>query len=193
VIERLVGDTFLDVVRRRTNEQLFRFWAQPAMLGELADGRYRIEGGWFTGDFDRSPYTVRVISGIRDVDRAEIPLDDFIGIPQATSPAYGAALPEDRVLRWERTGDGEADLHVIIMVGSDGNPAWRHFAPGNVYEAPVPDLSSIPGIPDITEGPIIWAIYAIRIPGFDFDSFTYRYLNRRYWTGWALDQFTATR
>ena len=183
----------MDVVRARTSEQLFRFWAQPAMLGTLADGRYRIEGGWYTSEFDRSPYTVRVLGGVRDVDRPEIRLEDFIGIPQATAPAYGEDLPSDRVLRWERTGPGEADLHVVIMIGSDGNPAWRHFAPGDVFEAPIPDLSTIPGIPDITEGRVIWAVYAVRIPGFEFDSFSYRYLNQRYWSGWAIDQFIANR
>ena len=193
IIERMVSGEFLDIVRARTSEQLFRFWAQPAMLGALADGRYRIEGGWYTGSFDRSPMTVRVVTGIRDVDRPEIPLDDYIGLPVATAPAYDQPFPEDRVLRWERTGTAEADMHVVIMIGSDGNPAWRHLAPGNVFEAPVPDLSSIPGIPDVTEGSVIWAVYAIRIPDFDFDSFSYRYLNDRYWTAWATDTFRATR
>lgn len=181
----------MDVVRGRTNERPFRFWAQPALLGSLADGRYRIESGWFTGDYDAPPYTVRVVNGVREVDRV-IVVDGFLGIPQATSPAYGETLPADRILRWSADGP-DPDMHVVLMIGGDGNPAWRHFAPGDVREAPIPDLSTIPEIDDISEGFITWVVYAVQIPGFRFDEFSYLYLQDRFWSAWSYDVFTAQR
>jgi hypothetical protein len=85
----------------------------------------------------------------------------------------------------------EPDLFVILMVGGDGNPAWRMFVPGSVTEAAIPDLSTIPGLDDISPGYITWVVYAVKIPGFDFDTFSYAYLNDRYWTHYALDYFQA--
>ena len=79
------------------------------------------------------------------------------------------------------------------MVGGDGNPAWRMFVPGDRQEAPIPNLETIPGINDISSGFITWAVYAIRIPGFDFDEVTYADLNDSLWSAWALDIFTAQR
>jgi hypothetical protein len=180
-----------DIVRGRTNDRPFRFWAQPALLGELADGRYRIVGGWYTGDFDSQPYTVVVRNGVRAFDET-VTLDGYLGLPQATSPAYGERIPADRILRWESDGE-DPDMHIILMVGGDGNPAWRHFVPGDVYEAPIPDLSSIEEIDDISAGFLTWVVYAVKIPGFDFDEFSYTYLQDRFWSHYAVDYFTATR
>lgn len=190
VIVREVNGETLDTVRGRTTERPFRFWAQPALYDALSDGRYRLLAGWYTGDFDSQPYTVVVRSGVRDAS-SEIVMDGFLGIPQATSPAYGERIPDDRVLRWESDGE-DPDMHIVLMVGGDGNPAWRHFVPGNVYEAPIPDLSSVPEISDISSGFITWVVYAVKIPGFDFNEFSYSYLSDRYWSHYAVDYFTAT-
>ena len=180
-----------DTVRGRSTASTFRLYAHPALYDALSDGRYRIQAGWYTDDFEDAPYTVVVRSGVRDVASAVV-IDDFLGIPQASAPAYGGMIPADRVLRWESDGM-EPDLHVVLMIGGDGNPAWRHFAPGNVYEAPVPDLSSVPEISDISPGVITWVVYAVKIPGFTFDELSYAYLNERYWSHYAVDYFTATR
>jgi hypothetical protein len=191
VIVREVNLQPLDIVRGRNNDRPFRFWAQPALFGALADGRYRIIGGWYTGDFDAQPYTVVVQNGVRAFD-ATVTLDGFLGIPQATSPAYGERLPSDRILRWAADGP-TPDMHIVLMIGGDGNPAWRHFVRGDVYEAPIPDLSTIEGIDDISAGFITWVVYAVKIPGFDFDEFSYTYLQDRFWSHYAIDYFTATR
>jgi len=189
VIVRAVHDVELDVVRQRSTARAFRFPAQPALFGALSDGRYRFDAMWATGDFDTQPLTAVVVNGVVDVSSA-ISIDSWLGIPQATSPAYGERLPADRVLRWSADGI-EPDLHVVLMIGGDGNPAWRHFAPGNVREAPIPDLSTIPGIDDISPGFVTWVVYAIKIPGFRFDEFRYTYLQDRFWSHYAVDYFTA--
>jgi len=188
VIVRVVNDVEIDTLRRRTNDRPFRLVSQPALFDALSDGRYRVEAGWFTGDFDSLPYTQIVRSGIVGVDRP-IPMNGFLGIPTATSPEYGAPLPADRILRWEADGPTPS-LHILLMTGGDGNPAWRQFLPGDVREAPIPDTSTL-GVADIATGDIYWQVYAVTIPGFDFDTFTYAYLNDRYWEKSAVDFFTA--
>ncbi len=192
LIYRLVNGTDFDTVRRRGGTGPVRFVGQPALSGALGDARYRITAGWFTGEFDAQPYTVVVQNGVTAAD-STVELPDFLGIPQAVSPAFGDTLPRDRMLRWRSTGGPNPDLHVILMVGGDGNPAWRMFVPGDVFSAPIPDLSSIPELRDISAGTITWVVYSISIPGFVFDEFTYNYLNDRYWSHYALDYFLALR
>jgi hypothetical protein len=191
VIVRQVNGVDLDVVRSRDASRPFRFMAQPALFGTLADGRYRIEAGWFTGDFDGQPYTIAVQRGVTAVD-SSITIGDFLGIPAATSPADGERLPADRVFRWSADG-ADPSLHVVIVIGADGNPAWRMFVPGNVREAPAPDFSTIPGLSDMPPGFLTWAVFSITIPGFDFNEFRYADLNDLFWTRWAVNFYTAQR
>jgi hypothetical protein len=131
-------------------------------------------------------------NGVTAVDDT-VMLPPFLALPDATSPASGAPIPADRVLRWtEAPGAPTPDLHLILMIGGDGNPAWRMFVRGDQHEAPIPDLSSIPMIEDISRGSITWVVYAMSIPGFDYDTLTYTYLNQRYWSAYAYNYFTAT-
>lgn len=190
LIERVVNGQAFGVVRARTADRPFRFVGEPALQGSLADARYRVIAGWYTSEFDGQPYTVVVQNGVVQVDDPVI-MPDFLGIPEAISPAYGEQLPTDRVLRWAERGEVEPDLHMLVMVGGDGQPAWRMFVRGDVFEAPIPDLSSIEGLDDISSGPITWAVYAVKIPGFDFDTFSYAHLNDRFWSHYSVDYFAA--
>lgn len=192
LVHRVVNGQDFDTVRARDASREFRFLAEPALERSLVDGRYRVTAGWYTSEFDSQPYTVVVQNGVTAVDET-VHMPDFLGIPEAVSPAYGERLPTDRILRWEAAAGPTPDLHLILMVGGDGNPAWRMFVPGDVTEAPIPDLSSIPGLDDISSGFITWVVYAVKIPGFDFDTFSYAHLNDRYWSHYALDYFVAQR
>ncbi len=200
VIVRKVNGVELDVVRARDASRPFRFFTQPALQGTLSDGRYTVEAGWFTGDFDAAPYTVAIERGVREVDQTLV-MDGFFGVPQAVAPGYGEMLPADRILRWQADG-AVPDLQVVSITGADGNPAWRVFLPGNVHEAPIPDLSTLatlfPEVPpeliqDIPSGFLQWRVQAIGIPGFDFNEFRYSDMNDLYWTRWARNSFTAQR
>lgn len=191
VIVPIVNDIDLNTLRRRDASRAFRFVSQPSLEGALRDGRYRVEAGWFTGDFDGQPYTVAVENGVTAIDSTLV-MGGFVGIPQPTAPAFGDRIPADRILRWDADG-AMPDLNIVLIVDPTGNPAWRMFLPGNVREAPIPDLSSIEGLDDINPGFLTWAVFAISIPGFDFDEFRYEYLNDRFWSRWAVDYFTAQR
>jgi hypothetical protein len=184
-----VGQEY-DLLRRRDADRPFRFVGTPSLDRALRDGRYRIIAGWYTSEYDQPPYTRVVMSGVTAVDEV-VTTPDFLGIPVAESPAYGERIPTDRILRWSAGGTPTPDLHVILMQGGDGNPAWRIFVRGDVTEAPIPDLSAIPDIDDISGGTLVWAIYAVKIPGFDFATFSYTHLNDRYWSHSAYDYFIA--
>ena len=192
LIVRRVSGVRIDVSRARTPERNFRFFAQPALLGELSDGRVRVEASWLTGDFGADPSSHVRRTGIRQVDQ-EVVVDRWVGIPQATSPAFGERIPTDRVLRWNREGGVEPTFHLVLMIGGDGNPAWRMFVRGDQESAAIPDLSSIPEISDISTGIVTWAVYAVSVPGLDFNDVSYADLSDRRWRAWGIDVFTARR
>lgn len=192
LVHRVVNTQDFDILRARDTSRPFRFLAEPALERALANGRFRIIAGWHTSEFDRHPETVVVQNGITNID-AIVELPDFLAIPRATAPAWGERLPADRILRWE-AGDGEEpDLYYISIVGADQNPAWRMFVPGSVTEAPMPNLAAIPELQDIPSGNLAWGVYAIKIPGFDFNTLSYAHLNDRYWSHYAADSFLALR
>jgi hypothetical protein len=190
VIVRNVNGTDFDSIRRRDTSRPFTFEAEPALEGTLADGRFRIIAG-YTAAYDGFPYTYVVMNGVTAVD-SMVQLPDFLGVPDAMAPANNERLPNDRIIRWQEVGSGpHADFHLILINGGDGHPAWRLFVRGDQFTAPIPDLSSIPMVEDIATGQLDWEIYSITVPGFDYDTMTYNYLNQRYWSAYSFNFFTA--
>ncbi len=180
-------DYDFDTIRRRDANHEFRFVAEPALEGTIADGRFEIIAG-YTAAYESRPYTVVLPRGITAVDE-HVQLPAFLGVPDAVSPANGGRIPADRTLRWQEPGGAPADFHLILMVGQDGNPAWRMFVRGDQTSAPIPDLSSIPMVDDITPGEAQWAVFSISIPGFDFDTLSYNEINEGYWSAYSVNQF----
>lgn len=177
------------IQRARTAAADFLFPGQPALDGDLWDARYIFRAGWYTGDYDGAPQTLRTDRAVTDVSERHV-IGSFLGVPQAVSPAYGEQLDASRVVRWELDG-APPDLQLVLVSGGNGMPAWRLIVRGDVREATLPDLSVIEGVDDIAPGYLTWAVYAIQIPGFDFDEFSYRYFNDRFWSGSSVDYFLA--
>lgn len=194
-----------EIVRSRDSTRPFRFTGQPSLEGAIADARFRVEVSWNVGDYFDPDYRTNpsglfdyfqpmsnaIESGITSVDETLV-ITGMLGVPRPVAPANGASLPSDRILRWEADGP-EPSLYVVLLAGSDGNIAWNLYVPGHVREAPIPDLSTIEGLEDIPGGFMQWGVYAITIPGFDFNTFRYNYLADRYWTRSAVDFWIARR
>ncbi len=198
LVSRIVGGENFDVLRSQDRRRDHRFVGQPAFGGTLADARYRIVASWLTAEAGTLscanvgfPCTAVVANGVIAVDDV-VALPEFLSIPEPVTPRWGERLGPDRVLRW--TDEGPApDYYLVRVVGADRNPYAQMFVRGDVHEVPFPDLSPIPGLEDIVPGYFTWRVTAIRIPGFDFDTFSYAHLNQRYWSQYAVDEFTGER
>jgi len=192
VIVREVNGQSLDMVTSFTSADLFRHFAQPALVGPLADARYQVIAGWYSGDRDdEAPLTWERRVGVVPTSEPLV-IDDLLAIPAVVSPAEGAQIPEDRVLRWEQVGP-EPDMYVVSIVGGNNLPAWTQVVPGSQSHSPIPDLSSIENVEDIASGVILWQVQAVRIEDFEYNEFKYNLLKPRYWTHLAADVFTMQR
>lgn len=189
VIVREASGWEIDLQKSFTAGALFRFFAQPALIGTLADTRYQVVAGWYgLGGGELPPYTeVRV----RGVPQASEPVlvDGLLGFARPAGPADGERLPQDRVLRWEAVGP-TPDLYILSIVDGDGFPAWTQIVPGALSESTLPDLGAVKGIGDLAGGFLLWELRAVKIEDFDYGAFHYGFLSDRAWSHTAVDQST---
>jgi hypothetical protein len=192
VIVREISGQPLDVITSFTGGAPYRFFAQPSLQGALADARYQVIAGWYTGDRDdRAPYTKLRRLGVPQAGEPVV-LDDLLELPSVLAPEDGARVPDDRVLRWQPPAVAP-DLYVIEIIGGDGLPAWTQVVSGELTASTIPDFSSVPELTDVPAGVIVWSVRAIRIEDFDFDAFKYNLLSERFWTHTSIDTFTMQR
>ena len=195
IIVRQVNGWGLDIKTSFTGGSLFRFFAQPALVSSLADARYQVVAGWYTGERDyEPPFTEVRRAGVQQTSEP-VQIDTMLAIPAPVAPLLGGRIPEDRVLRWSMDeAHPTPDLYLVEMIGGDGLPAWTQLVPGSQTESPIPDFSLEDGLTDIPAGVITWQLTAIRIAGFQFDELKYDQLGSpRFRTHASSDVFTMQR
>lgn len=168
-----------------------RFVPEPPLEGALASGSYDLVVAWATGATGGRPVTTRFLRGARPASDG-FTVDDFLSIPQPVSPEFGGRLDADRTLRWD--GDAvAADVAVLALVASDGNPTWRAIMRGDRRAARIPDLSAL-GVPDLPTGFLTWELSVARVPGVELDALRYPALRfEQTASHLAADAFAAQR
>jgi hypothetical protein len=193
LVIRDIGNLSLDSLRRPTGNELFRFLGQPPLTGSLKDSSYTVLAGYFTNDPIGRPYTRQKRSGVRQGDEP-VRFDAFVGVPALVSPAYGARIPEDRMLRFDVPGD-DPDLILVDVFGGDDTLVWTEILPGSSRAVPLPDFSLIDGQSDLAPGFVRWMVTAVKIDNFRYNELDYNtyVAGTRYWTHDAANLFYARR
>lgn len=194
LIVRDVNSVSLDYLHRPTGTELFRFLGQPALAGSLADTSYTVLAGYFSTDATQRPYTQQKRNGVRPQDEP-IRFDNFLGVPEVVSPAFGARIPDDRTLRFEIPGD-DPDLIVVDIYGNADNLVWTEILPGAARAVPLPDLSLFDEEEmDLEPGFVRWMVTAVKIDNFKYNELDYGiYVSgSRYWTHDSANLFYARR
>lgn len=168
----------------------YRLSGLPAFNRNLADARLtvhaRLASGTVTGPTPfqdtPSPCTGLVLSGITSPDET-VRVRGWLGIPQMTSPATGARLPADRTVRVGVEGEAP-DLMLFTMQWAGSS--WQHFAPGAERSFRYPDLSTLMGLRDMPSGAFLsLSLIGLRLPGFEFNRFTYTTIGPQYWSAYS--------
>jgi hypothetical protein len=189
LIVRDVNGVSFDTLINHSAGAPFRFIGQPAFVEGLANASYYVIAGFYTPDTD-IPFTSQKRTGVRQSD-TPLAFTNFLGIPNATAPALGAAIPDDRILRFSVDGTADPDLITVELADGSGFPVWSFIVPGNEREVPIPDLSQLKGETDIATGFIQWEVTAAKIDDFSYNQFQYTYLSSRYWTHTSQNVFFA--
>jgi hypothetical protein len=126
--------------------------------------------------------------GLNDVTS----ITDWLGIPVAVDPAPGGSPSTSRMI-WSASGVEPTFNIILIKTFPDGDPYWRLYAAGAVHQFTLPDLYGLgPGLDGFPSGMMYWHVIPVLVSGMDWNDFSYRYLNDRYWKATAGDGFTFT-
>lgn len=171
----------------------YAFSGLPAFSGALADARLRIHARYASGAITGprtfqdtpAPCTGLIVGGITTPDET-VNVRDWMGIPDLMAPMQGGALPSDRTVRFQVNPMlASPDLLILTLQWGMGMQ-WQHLAPGAVRAIQYPDLSTVMGLEDLPRGSTLgMSLVGVRIPGFNFDRFTYATIGQAYWSAYA--------
>lgn len=136
------------------------------------------------------PYS-KVYLPVLPAGPADIVVDQWLGIPQAVDPEPSGVPTTSRMI-WDATGVEPTFNVVLVKTHPDGNAYWRLYLHGSVKQFVLPDLFGLgPGLDGHPSGEMYWHVIPIWVDGMDFNNFSYRYLNDRYWgatagNGWPF-------
>ena len=191
LVVRDVNGGSLDIIRRRTGNDPFRFLGQPAFVGGLLNASYQVVATYQSSDSTAVPYTRQKRNGVRQ-SREPVQFSSFLAVPSLVSPALGARIPDDRTLRFELSGP-KPDM-ILVEIYSGDTLAWTQIMPGEARAIPLPDLSLIEGQTDLPQGFLQWVVTAVKINDFRFNELQHTYLtSTRYWTHDSQNAFFARR
>ncbi len=159
----------------------------PSLDGAVATESYVVSARAVSGPREQLPASI--VSRIR-TNGAATPLGvgGFLPVPVMVDPASGAW--NGKRLRFA-TGAAAttADLVKLTVASGNGLVTWTILAPGSTRDAPLPDLSALPG-PDplgLERGAITSSLYIARIDGFSYGRLRYGQLTPGAWSAFGVD------
>jgi len=171
----------------------YTFAGLPSFSGALADARLKIHARYASGTVTGpatfqdtpSPCSGLILGGITSPDET-VRVRNWMGIPNITTPMQGGALPADRNVRFGVDPMlASPDLLILTLAWGSGEQ-WQHLTPGAERVIQYPDLSTVMGLADLPRGALLTlSLVGVRIPGFDFNRFTYATINQAYWSAYA--------
>ncbi|MDP3279229.1 MAG: IPT/TIG domain-containing protein [Deltaproteobacteria bacterium] len=188
-------------INRSNPTDPFRLVAQPAFLGTLSDARMIVRAAYGTGTSLEAPESTVLMAGITTPDDT-VNVRNWVGIPRIVEPGDGGMLSATRRIAIEQNGaNPDFFWSVISQSGSSCNNGfylgdvvwWQHHFPGATREIGVPDISMVPTLSDMPRGLYQLSVCGIRVQGFDYNNFNYRWLNRFYWTAYSANVVTIAR
>ena len=174
----------------------FDFPGWVDLSGNLAEASYTIvAGAWTTrggSDEEQNPYSVVYRAGVTEIS-SPVVIDEFLAVPRAQSPRPGAVV-EDRRMSWTAEGENTPDFSVATLTVPSGVvpvPFWMVVLRGGETSYELPDLAAMmEEMPEDPRSDLNWQVWSFSVDeGFDYDSWSYRYLYSRYWSAYAVDSW----
>jgi len=167
----------------------FPGWAE--LTGNLSDASYTfVSGAWTVrpgSDEESNPWSVVVTQGVTDLE-SDIVVDGFIGVPRAVTPEPGGVMTGNH-MEWSE--EGATPAFSIAQLSLPGGlmpiPYWFVVLRGGLTAYDLPDLSALAGMAEHPTSDVVWEVWSFGVDGFDFDTWSYRYLSNRYWSAYAVD------
>ena len=131
------------------------------------------------------PYTRAVQRWQRWPADGTFVVDRFLGPPLAVKPRPGTPL-QGNTLAFSQSG-APHDLGITVIRLTDETPVWRIITPGTATTVKLPDPGAY-GLPAWPRQKLLWLQWLARLPGFDYNTFTYRHFSSSNWDRWSFDE-----
>lgn len=159
----------------------------PSLDGAVATESYVVSARAVSGPREQLPASV--VSRVRTNGAVSpLGLGGFLPVPAMVNP--GSGVWDGKRLRFATSGPATtADLVKATVVSGNGLVTWTILAPGEARDAPLPDLSALPG-PDplgLVRGAITSTVYIARIEGFNYASLRNGQLVPSAWSAFGVD------
>jgi IPT/TIG domain len=158
----------------------------PMSRPGLQDASFSVDALLSANTFDGLP-VARATARTVQPKGGSILLDEWVGVPQQVKPLPGAALQGNTLVF--KQGGHKHDLAVTVLRLPDETPVWRVISPGDVTRIELPDPTTF-SLPSWPKSPLLWLQWLARLPGFNYNNFTYRNLSSRYWDRWSFDELS---
>ncbi len=171
----------------------FNFPGWVEISGNISSASYTVVAGawtlWDGYDEEQNPWSVVYRTGITDIE-STIVIDEFLAIPRALNPEQGAVV-ENNHMEWEAIGGTTPDFSVATLSIPSGImtiPYWMIVLRGGETSYDLPDLAALADMPEHPLSDVTWSVWSFSVEeGFEFDTWSYRYLYSRYWSAYAVD------
>ena len=186
----LGGDGF--IVRSDSQRSLTDV-TEPVTIERLPELSRGLAGGQYTAFVEthnngQYPYSKVYRTGLM-TGPIPIQVGSWLGIPQAVDPPPGG-VPSTSRLVWSAGGADPSFNVVLVKSFPAGDAYWRVYLDGRVRQFVLPDLYGLgPGLDGHPAGQMYWHVIPVAVEGMDFNNFSYRYLNDKYWSATAGNGF----
>ncbi|MBN2725166.1 MAG: IPT/TIG domain-containing protein [Deltaproteobacteria bacterium] len=184
LIMNLGSDGFIlreDHIQSSTDENpSFTFEKMMELNGPLEDATYSV----FAESHNNGTYPFSKIF-IQNTSENVVNIDTFLPLPTPVTPVDEAPLSNRFTFE---SGENKPTFTVIkFRTLPEGNMWWSVYINGEMNSFVLPDLDQIPQLEHTPPSDIYWNLQSILVPSLDFNNFSYRYLNKRYWISNSAD------
>jgi hypothetical protein len=166
-----------------------QFIGIPPLDGALAGSTYWTTVQAVTGPTSQAPMSV--VGSILSTSTAQVvDVNDFISVPQLTTPAPGTAWDGQHLAVTYPFGGGPIDLTVYDVEAGNGLAYWTIVVPQGSSSVEVPDLSGFDQA-SLPPGPLTIQVTGGRAAGFSYGQLLYRQLYPEGLTAYAINYFSA--
>lgn len=167
---------------------------QPTLTGLLQDITLDVTAGSYTQGFSPSSQT---FVGDLSMTQGVLTMPPLLDVPEPVSPMPQGVVENSRI-SWESSGPYFPDMYVLVLRNESGQTVWTMTVPGMEQSVVLPDFPDFSGIPvadrpdPFAEGPLFLTITAVRIPGFDYNQFTYQDFSSSRWEAVAVNRWSMS-
>ncbi|MEM1346985.1 MAG: IPT/TIG domain-containing protein [Myxococcota bacterium] len=173
-------------------DQVLTIPRQPDFPEQLADVTFTVFAGSYTND--SSPYTETSVRNVTDITGV-LATPPLLDVPEPVRPLPGGTVVDGEI-RWEQTGPYLPDMTLVTLQDENFITVFTAVVPGAQTSVRLPEFPDFSALPEdkrpepYTTEQLFLSISSVRIPGFDYDAWTYEDFSPDRWEALSTSRWS---